>query len=214
MNQSIADLRQDYTLAGLTEAEAANNPFEQFSLWFSQALNSDLLEPNAMTLATLNADGHPTARIVLLKGFDERGFVFYTNYNSAKGQNIAFSPWVALVFWWGELQRQVRIEGQVEFASPEESDAYFPTRPVNSQIGSWASQQSQVIASRQWLELKYSEYEQKFANETIPRPPYWGGYRVIPHLIEFWQGRPSRLHDRLSYRLIEGQKWVRERLSP
>ena len=211
---NLSDLRLDYTLAGLTQADAHSNPFAQFSLWFSQAIEAKILEPNAMTVATVNADGHPSARIVLLKGFDERGLVFYTNYNSAKGQNITAHPWAALVFWWGELERQVRVEGRVEPISPEDSDTYFTSRPLTSQIGAWASEQSQVVSSRDQLEQQYKEYEQKFANETISRPPYWGGLRVVPHLFEFWQGRPSRLHDRLVYRLTEGSQWVIERLSP
>ncbi len=214
MNLSIANLRQDYTLAGLTEADADLDPFKQFSLWFSQAVKAQLLEPNAMTLATLNPDGHPAARIVLLKGFDERGFIFYTNYNSAKGQDLTTHPWAALVFLWKELERQVRLEGKVEPISPQESDAYFSTRPLNSQIGAWASAQSQVVSSREQLEYKFSEYEQKFTSERITRPPHWGGFRVVPHLFEFWQGRSSRLHDRLSYRLKGQNQWIRERLSP
>jgi pyridoxamine 5'-phosphate oxidase len=213
MNLPLADLRQDYKLAGLTEAQSLSDPFQQFSLWFEQALNAELLEPNAMTLATIDSNGSPNARIVLLKGFSENGLIFHTNYDSAKGQNIAANPQVALVFWWGELERQVRIEGTAEKVSAEDSDSYFSSRPLNSQIGSWASTQSQVVSSREELESRFAHYQEKFNNQPIPRPENWGGYRVVPYVFEFWQGRPSRLHDRLRYRL-SNQQWIRERLCP
>lgn len=211
---NIADLRRDYTQAGLTEADADFNPFKQFQTWFDQALSAELPEPNAMTLATATASGKPSARIVLLKGFDEKGFVFYTNYSSHKGQELAENPWASLVFWWVELERQVRIDGSVEKVSQEESEAYFQSRPVGSQLGAWASPQSEVIASREELEKKIAELEEKYKNETIPKPPQWGGYRLIPHELEFWQGRPNRLHDRLRYRQQTDGTWLRERLAP
>ena len=211
---NIADLRRNYTQAGLTEAEAALNPFQQFQTWFDQALSAELPEPNAMTLATATASGKPSARIVLLKGFDEEGFVFYTNYSSHKGQELADNPWGSLVFWWAELERQVRIDGPVEKVSQEESEAYFQSRPIGSQLGAWASPQSKVIASREELEQKMTDLEEKYKNETIPKPPQWGGYRLIPHELEFWQGRPNRLHDRLRYRQQTDGTWLRERLAP
>jgi pyridoxamine 5'-phosphate oxidase len=214
MNISIADLRQNYSLGGLHEDEADANPFRQFQVWFQQALEAGIIEPNAMTLATVNREGKPSARMVLMKDFDERGFVFFTNYESAKGRQLDENPWAALVFWWAELERQVRIEGAVEKVSPEESDKYFPLRPLNSQLGAWASQQSEVIPNREILEQRLAEFQKKYANQPIPRPPHWGGFRVIPVAIEFWQGRPSRLHDRLLYLLNEEGNWIRKRLSP
>lgn len=213
MNSSIADLRKDYTRQGLSEAEAFPNPFHQFQQWFDQALTAELPEPNAMTLATVTPEGAPSARIVLLKGFDQQGFVFYTNYESRKGQELTNNPQAVLVFWWAELERQVRIAGHVEKVSAAESDEYFTIRPLGSRLGAWASQQSQVIPDRQVLEQRLEELTVKYDNQEIPRPPYWGGYRVIPTAIEFWQGRSSRLHDRLHYRLI-GDHWLIERLSP
>ncbi|NEO25472.1 MAG: pyridoxamine 5'-phosphate oxidase [Kamptonema sp. SIO4C4] len=214
MNISVADLRQNYTKAGLREQEAHRNPLHQFKTWFEQALNAELPEPNAMTLATATPDGKPSARMVLLKDFDEQGFTFYTNYNSVKGQQLTANPWASLVFWWAELERQVRIEGRVEKLSPQESDAYFQSRPVGSQLGAWASEQSRVIPSPEFLEEQLTQYQKKYENKTIPRPPHWGGFRVIPVMIEFWQGRPNRLHDRLCYRLDQQGSWQRERLSP
>jgi len=214
MNLSISDLRQNYTLAGLSETDASQDAIAQFAKWFQQAVDADLKEPNAMTLATLSPDGFPTARIVLLKHFDTNGFVFYTNYKSNKGQDLERNPRAALVFWWAELERQVRIEGTVEKISDRDSDDYFNSRPRDSQLGAWVSSQSEVIADRQVLEQKFSQLQQQYANKNIPRPPHWGGFRVIPANIEFWQGRPSRLHDRLRYRLLEGGDWLIERLSP
>jgi len=211
---NVADLRRNYTRAGLNETEADSNPFTQFQTWFNQALTADLPEPNAMTLATATAAGKPSARIVLLKGFDEDGFVFYTNYASQKGQQLTNNPWASLVFWWGELERQVRIEGRVEKVSQAESEEYFASRPLGSRLGAWASPQSQVISSRAVLEDKIAELETKYDEETIPKPPNWGGYRLIPTEIEFWQGRPNRLHDRLRYRQQGDGSWLRERLAP
>lgn len=214
MNVSVADLRRNYTKSGLIEADADPNPFKQFQQWFDQALAAQLPEPNAMTLATVAPDGKPSARIVLLKNFDEHGFVFYTNYCSHKGQQLQANPWAALVFWWAELERQVRIEGRVEKVSEAESDAYFHSRPLGSQLGAWVSQQSQVIDTREVLEVRLQELEEKYINQVVPRPTHWGGFRVIPTAIEFWQGRPNRLHDRLLYRRLEDGRWLIERLSP
>jgi pyridoxamine 5'-phosphate oxidase len=214
MNLPIADLRQNYTLAGLLEEQAELDPIKQFKLWLQQAIASELPEPNAMSLATLNSEGKPVARMVLLKHFDEQGFVFFTNYNSQKGQQLDQNPWAALVFWWVELERQVRIEGQVVKATSEESDTYFYSRPRESQIGALVSEQSQIIESRAALEQNFKELQQKYQDQVIPRPPHWGGFRVIPHQIEFWQGRPSRLHDRLRYQLLKDGRWLRERLAP
>lgn len=214
MDISIADLRENYTRDGLTEAEAADNPLQQFQNWFQQALSAQLPEPNAMTLATATPNGKPSARMVLLKGLDDRGFVFFTNYHSVKGQQLESNPWASLVFWWAELERQVRIFGTVEKLSDSESEEYFHSRPENSQIGAWASPQSDVIESREVLERRFTEFQDKYADAIIPRPPHWGGFRLIPQEIEFWQGRPSRLHDRLRYRLDLEGNWLRERLAP
>jgi pyridoxamine 5'-phosphate oxidase len=213
-NLSIADLRQNYTLAGLSETDAHSNPFKQSQIWFEQAVSAQLPEPNAMTIATITAEGKPSARMVLLKDFDERGFTFFTNYESDKGQQLSTTPWAALVFWWVQLERQVRVEGRVEKVSPQKSDEYFSIRPLTSQLGAWASPQSQIIASREELEERFAQLKEKYTGKNIPRPPHWGGFRVIPHLIEFWQGRPSRLHDRLRYRLSQDSSWIRERLAP
>lgn len=211
---NVADLRQNYTRAGLVEAEAVADPFKQFETWLAQAIQAQLVEPNAMTLATTTPDGKPSARMVLLKDFDQRGFVFYTNYESLKGQQLQVNPWAALVCWWADLERQVRIEGRVEKVDDQESDAYFHTRPLNSQLGAWVSNQSQVIDRREVLEEKLAALQAQYQNREIPRPANWGGFRVIPSVFEFWQGRPSRLHDRLRYRLLDGSSWLRERLSP
>ena len=214
MDTSVADLRKDYTLQGLRETDALPNPFQQFQKWFDQALAAQLTEPNAMTLATATQSGKPSARMVLLKDFDERGFVFYTNYKSHKGQELAENPQAALVFWWAELERQVRISGQVEKLSNQESDEYFHSRPFSSRLGAWASAQSQVISDRVVLELRLQELKTEYENKDVPRPPHWGGFRVIPTVIEFWQGRPNRLHDRLDYRRLNDGRWLIERLSP
>ena len=214
MNANVADLRKDYQLQGLSETDADRNPFKQFQLWFDQALAAQLPEPNAMTVATVTKSGKPRARVVLLKNFDERGFVFYTNYHSHKGQELADNPQAAIAFWWAELERQVRIEGRVLKVSDRESDEYFHSRPFNSRLGAWASEQSQVIESREVLEQGLQDLKTKYENQDIPRPPHWGGFRVIPTAIEFWQGRPSRLHDRLLYSLLDDGSWQIERLSP
>lgn len=215
MDSSIADLRQNYTLAGLSETDIAADPIKQFQIWFQQALEANLIEPNAMTLATATPDGKPTARIVLLKGVSERGFVFYTNYESQKGQQLIANPYAALVFLWDKLERQVRIEGKVEQLQPDESKAYFHSRPRASQLGAWASDQSRVISDREFLEQKLTDLKAQYAeDQTIPLPPHWGGFRVIPNRIEFWQGRPSRLHDRLVYDLQTDGSWQIQRLAP
>ena len=214
MDTSVANLRQDYTKDGLREIDLETNPFKQFKTWFDQALNAQLPEPNAMTLATSTMEGKPSARMVLLKDFSDRGFVFYTNYLSHKGQELATNPQAALVFWWAQLERQVRIEGKVCQVSPQESDEYFHSRPINSQLGAWVSNQSQIVNSREVLEQRQEELIVQYEQQIIPRPPHWGGFRVVPTEIEFWQGRPSRLHDRLLYRLQDNNKWLIERLSP
>ena len=214
MDGSLADLRRDYALRGLSETDVDADPFKQFQTWFSDALAAHLIEPNAMILATATRDGRPSARAVLLKGFDERGFVFYTNYESRKGEELAGNPWAALVFLWEELERQIRIEGRVEKCSEEESDAYFRSRPLGSRLSASLSHQSEVINSREVLEHRLQELMVENANGDVPRPPYWGGYRLSPTSIEFWQGRPNRLHDRLRYRLLHDGSWPLERLSP
>lgn len=185
MDIIVADLRKDYQLQGLRETDVDVSPFKQFQVWFDQALAAQLPEPNAMTVATATQSGIPSARIVLLKNFDQRGFVFYTNYHSHKGQELTANPQAALVFWWAELERQVRIEGRVEKVSDQESDEYFHSRPFNSRLGAWASDQSQVIENREVLELRWQELKTKYENSDLPRPPHWGGFRVIPSAIEF-----------------------------
>jgi pyridoxamine 5'-phosphate oxidase len=213
MSKSVADIRKDYMLASFDEKDALANPIEQFTHWWNDAINSNIDEVNAMTLATVTPKGTPTARIVLLKGYDETGFVFFTNYLSDKGKELANNPAAALVFFWKELERQIRIEGTVEKVNNEENDAYFNSRPAGSKIGAWASHQSAVIEYRQVIEQNVQKYTEIFDTENIPRPDHWGGYKVTPHLIEFWQGRSSRLHDRIQYRKDE-QEWIKERLSP
>jgi pyridoxamine 5'-phosphate oxidase len=214
IDKSIADLRKDYTLKDLNENEIDKNPFIQFKIWFNQSVAAQLPEPNAMTLATCTPDGKPSARMVLLKDIDEQGFVLFTNYQSQKGQEISVNPQAALVFWWAELERQVRIVGTVEKISSAQSDSYFEVRPPFSRLGAWASNQSQVIANRDVLEAQLIEFQRQYENQEVPRPPHWGGFRVIPQEIEFWQGRSSRLHDRLRYTLIDNGNWKIERLSP
>ena len=211
---SLAELRKNYSLGSLDVADVDRNPFRQFDAWFAQAVDAKLPEPNTMTLATVDSRGRPSARIVLIKGVDERGFMFFTNYESRKGRELADNPHASLLFYWIELERQVRIEGTVVKASPAESDQYYESRPLGSRIGAWASEQSQAIESRTVLEAREKEISAKYG-EHPPRPPHWGGYRLIPEAIEFWQGRPSRLHDRLLYtRAVEGGDWQIARLSP
>ncbi len=209
---NIADLRKSYEKAELSEDASHADPMRQFDQWFSEALKSELPEPNAMTVATVGSDLRPSTRVVLIKGYDEQGLVWYTNYQSRKGQELAGNPWAALQFHWVELERVVRIEGQVTRVSAEESDAYFHSRPLDSRIGAWASPQSQVIAGRSVLVTQAAKYGAQFLLNP-PRPPHWGGYRLVPDRWEFWQGRKSRLHDRLQYRL-DGGTWQRERLAP
>ena len=211
---SLSDLRREYTLAGLKESDLDPSPFSQFDKWFQQALAAELPEPNAMTLATATLDGKPSARVVLLKGFDTSGFVFFTNYESQKGRELSANPHAALVFYWIELERQVRLSGRVSRVSVEESEEYFRSRPAGSQLGAWVSRQSQVVSGRKSLEDKLEELTQEYQTKSIPLPPYWGGYRLAPEMIEFWQGRPNRLHDRLRYTLQPGNPWLIERLSP
>ena len=210
---SLADLRREYATRALTEADALDDPIQQFSLWFGEALKAELLDTNAMTLATASRDGVPAARIVLLKGFDEAGFVFFTNYESAKARDLEDNPRACLLMFWAVLERQVRITGRVARTSSEESETYFRSRPFESQIGAWASAQSQKVNKRAVLEARYAELAAKYAGMPVPLPPFWGGYRVAPESIEFWQGRKSRLHDRLLYKRRDGQ-WERSRLAP
>lgn len=211
---ALAALRQDYKKASLDVSDVSDNPLQQFHQWFAEAQQAGVLEPNAMCLSTVAATGRPSSRIVLLKELDH-GFVFYTNYTSRKGQELADSPFAALNFFWDVLERQVRIEGRVESVTAQTSDAYFQVRPRGSQIGAWASPQSQEIPNRAWLETNQSDVESRFqGQETLPRPAHWGGYRLIPDYIEFWQGRPSRLHDRLVYKLSEAGVWTITRLAP
>lgn len=209
---TLADLRKNYALGSLDETDADRDPIRQFDLWFKQAVDAQLPEPNTMTLATVDERGRPGARIVLIKGVDEHGFLFFTNYESQKGRDLAHNPRACLLFYWIELERQVRIDGTVTKISAEESDAYFVSRPLGSRIGAWASQQSRVIESREFLEAREREMSARYGDNP-PRPPYWGGYRLVPDSMEFWQGRPSRLHDRLLY-TREPDGWRTSRLSP
>ncbi|MDZ7877735.1 MAG: pyridoxamine 5'-phosphate oxidase [Saprospiraceae bacterium] len=214
MLTNIADLREDYRLKSLDFTDAHLHPFPQFETWFQEAVTAQILEPNAMILATV-ANGKPSARVVLLKGLNTEGFVFFTNYDSRKGRELEENPHAALCFNWLDLQRQVRIEGIVEKIAGADSDAYFNSRPFGSRIGAWASPQSQIIANRTVLEENLAEYTQKYGDtEGVPRPPHWGGYVVIPHLIEFWQGRSSRLHDRICYTKTKNNDWEKVRLAP
>jgi pyridoxamine 5'-phosphate oxidase len=210
----LARLRKEYTSAGLTESAADPDPIAQFRRWFDAALAADLHEPNAMTLTTATPEGRPSARIVLLKGFDERGFVFYTSYEGRKSEEIEANPRCALVFYWGELERQVRVEGRVSRIPEEESNEYFESRPRGSQLGAWASEQSRPVEGRDALEERLRNLEAEYEGREVLRPPFWGGYRVEPEVIEFWQGRENRLHDRLVYRRSDDGEWERERLQP
>ena len=214
MNNNIADIRKEYKLQTLNETEVQPTAILQFHKWWNEALMSEIEEVNAMALATSTANGKPSARIVLLKGFDESGFVFFTNYHSHKGMELAENPFASLVFFWKELERQVRIEGAVEKTTSNESDLYFHSRPVESRIGAWASPQSNVITSRDVIEENVIELQKSFAGKEIDRPPHWGGYIVIPAVVEFWQGRPGRLHDRIQYTKQAEGSWKIERLAP
>ncbi|MGG9962035.1 pyridoxamine 5'-phosphate oxidase [Ferruginibacter sp. SUN106] len=211
---SIADIRKDYQLQTLSEADVAAEPITQFGKWWDEAVKSDIVEVNAMTLATADKNGIPSARIVLLKEYDAKGFVFFTNYNSKKGEQLLQNPNACLVFFWKELERQVRITGTTEKISMEESIAYFNKRPDGSKIGAWASPQSLAVAGKAWLKETFDYYRERFKHGEIPKPPHWGGYRVKPFTIEFWQGRPSRMHDRIQYTLDAGGNWMIERLAP
>ncbi len=213
MARNVADLRKEYTRAGLTESDMDPEPVEQFRRWFEEALAAGLHEPNAMIVATASPDGLPSARVVLLKGFDDRGFVFYTNYEGRKGRELEENPRAALLFYWGELERQVRIEGTASRVSEEESDAYYAGRPRGSRLGALASEQSRVVGSREVLEGRIRTLEAEYEGRDVPRPAFWGGYRVEPEAVEFWQGRENRLHDRLVYRRGE-VGWKMERLQP
>jgi pyridoxamine 5'-phosphate oxidase len=214
MTTDLAAMRRDYAVRGLTEAELPGDPIAQFRRWFEDAGRAGIFEPNAMTLATVDADGQPSARVVLLKGLDQRGLVFFTNLASRKSRELAANAGAALVFWWGPLARQVRFEGTVERVAEAESDAYFASRPRGSQIGAWASAQSRVIAGREVLEEAARSYDERFAAGAVPRPGFWGGFRLLPVRVEFWQGRGDRLHDRLRYARDAGGAWRIERLAP
>ena len=210
---SIADMRTEYRRAALSESAVADDPMVQFERWFDEAVAAQVNEPNAMCLATATPDAYPSARIVLLKAVDTRGFVFFTDYRSRKGRELSDNPHASLCFFWPELERQVRVGGAVHRASHAESEAYFRSRPVSSQLGAWTSHQSSVLASRETMERELATNAARFAHDPIPLPSHWGGFRVVPDDIEFWQGRPSRLHDRISFRREQGT-WLRRRLSP
>ena len=208
----VADQRKEYRAGELLEADVSADPVEQFGRWFADAERAGVPEPTAMTVATADKAGRPSARVVLLKGFDARGFTFYTNYTSQKGRQLAENPWASLVFYWTQLERQVRVDGRVERVGRDEADAYFHSRPVGSQVGAWTSHQSAVIPSRDVLEEREADLKRRFG-DTVPLPEFWGGFRVVPDAIEFWQGRPSRLHDRLRY-AKQGDRWHLDRLAP
>ena len=214
MNRAdLATLRRDYAGQPLTRAAVDADPFVQFGGWLDEALSAEITDANAMTISTVDADCHPSSRVVLLKGFDHAGFVFFTNYESKKGSDLATNPYISLSFFWPQLHRQVSISGRVEKTSREDSEKYFKSRPVDSQIAAWASNQSEVVKSREDLEQQFAELSARYG-EQVPRPPHWGGYRVKPAMIEFWQGRDNRLHDRLRYRLQDNGSWLIERLAP
>jgi len=214
MTNTKGTLDKQFGLYELKEEDVNSNPFEQFRLWYEEALGADFVHPNAFTLATSTKEGKPSARQLLLKDFDEEGFVFYTNSESKKGNDLADNPSASLCFWWDKLERQVRIEGEIQIVTQKDADEYFSSRPIGSQIGAWASNQSTVIPNRELLDNRYKEFERKFEDKVIPRPPYWNGYRLVPVAIEFWQGRDNRLHDRLRYKLQADGTWVIERLAP
>ena len=209
----IHDLRRDFTLKTLDEKQLPDNPLEAFEQWFKEAVEAQVYEPSAMNLATVDASGRPSSRVVLLKELKQGGFVFFSNYDSRKGKQLTGNPHCALNFVWHELERQVRIEGFAEKLSPEDSDNYFEVRPPKSKLGAWTSPQSEVIPGREYLEKLYADFEKQFAGKSVPRPENWGGYLVRPSLIEFWQGRSNRLHDRIQFRL-ENEMWTKERLAP
>jgi pyridoxamine 5'-phosphate oxidase len=212
--QDLQNLRQDYRAASLSEADTDNNPIKQFEKWFEEAIKAEIYEPNAMTLATATTNGRPSARVLLLKGFGPDGFSFYTNYMSRKGREIAKNPWAAMTFFWGPMERQIRIEGTLEKLSKEQSEQYFHSRPKGSQVGAVASPQSQEIDGRDVLESKWQQLEAEFADKEVPKPAYWGGYILKPQLVEFWQGRSSRLHDRILYKKADKNTWKKVRLAP
>jgi len=209
---SLADMRKNYQQAELLESNAAKHPLQQFTTWLNQALEAEIPEPNAMTLATVSSSLRPSTRVVLIKGYDEQGIIWFTNYDSRKGHELAGNPFAALQFHWVELERVVRIEGRVEKISPADSDTYYNSRPLASRIGAWASPQSQTIASREWLQHELKNYADQFQQDP-PRPPHWGGYRLVPDAWEFWQGGGARLHDRLRYTKHQ-DNWLMERLAP
>jgi len=213
MNNKVAELRQEYSTRELSEDQVNSDPLKQFDIWFKEAVECKLPEPNIMSLATVTHEGKPSCRIVLLKGYDERGFVFFTNYTSKKSIDLQEHPYAALTFLWLDMERQVRIEGGVEKIAESESDTYFNSRPAGSRIGAWASPQSQPISKTELLDNE-RDFEQKFAGIEIPRPPFWGGYLVKPEMIEFWQGRPNRLHDRIVYTKSSNTSWKIERIAP
>lgn len=214
LREMIRDMRTDYISFELDEKSVLKNPFRQFEKWMAEAIESEVEEPNAMTLATADKKGQPNARIVLLRDLDAKGFTFFTNYKSGKGKELAGNAKVCLNFFWTELQRQVRIQGKIEKLPAKASDAYFNTRPRESQIGAWASHQSEVLAGRTTLETRFIELEKEYSGRKVPRPPHWGGYRVVPVNLEFWQGRPSRLHDRIVFEKAPTGKWKIYRLNP
>jgi len=212
-SKDISRLRRSYSLKELSKGSADDNPFQQFYKWMDESINASIVEPNAMAVATVSKEGFPSVRSVLLKGFDENGFVFFTNYNSSKAKNIDANPNVSLLFFWKELERQVRVQGIAEKTSRHESEVYFNSRPFESRLGAWASEQSSIIAGREILEKKYAELNKLYKNKEVPLPPFWGGYRIIPSYFEFWQGRESRLHDRIVY-LKKDSSWEKIRLQP